>query len=198
MDWKLIDVTQETNHKFLNFFVLHYEVSDDNGTHPYSYFMASRHSKEELLVKTKAYRKADGVVLCLYREKGEGVEVLLTSQYRPPMGAYLTSFAAGLLDEGESVEQAAIREAYEEVGAVVSEVEVLASASPTSSGLSDELCAMALGKIEYMEDAHLEENEDISFSFVPLQEIPSILKDEKRVVPLNVRLTLLYLLKRFG
>ena len=197
MEWKLIDIEQETNHRFLNFFVLHYEISDDYGSRPYSYFMASRHGKEELLVKARQYGRPDGVVLALYRENQGNIEVLLTTQYRPPIGAYLTSFTAGLLDEGETVEEAAIREAYEEVGAKVSQVEVLAPASPSSSGLSDELVAMALAKIETMEAPHLEENEDISYTFVPLSALPAILEDKNRIIPLNVRLTLLYLLRRF-
>ena len=51
MDWKLKFVEQETDHRFLNFYTFHYEV-DGN---PYSYFVASRNKKEDLLVQTKDY-----------------------------------------------------------------------------------------------------------------------------------------------
>lgn len=198
MEWKLKNIIQETDHKFLNFFTLEYEVTQNGITRPYSYFMASRHDKEHLLAKTKQYGRPDGVIMALYEKGRDGISVLLTSQYRPAIGTYLTSFSAGLLDEGDDVISAAKREAEEEVGLLIDNVEVLAPASPTSSGLSDECCAIVLGEIVGRVSARLEENEDITSTMVPLKDIPGILKDPCRVVPLNVRLALLYLLSRFG
>lgn len=198
MEWKLVDIEQETEHKFLNFFTLHYEVKENGAIRPYSYFMASRHDKEHILAKTKDYSKPDGVVMALYKKDEEGVKVLLTSQYRPPIGAYLTSFTAGLLDEGDDVVSAAKREAKEEAGLLIDKVEVIAPPSPTSSGLSDELVSIVMAEVVGESNKHLEDFEDISTSFVPLSEIPDILKDPRRVVPLNVRLVLLLMLERFG
>ena len=198
MNWKLVDIVQETNHRFLNYFVLKYEVEDQGKTRPYEYYVASRHDKDHLLAKTKDYSRPDGVIMGLYRKIGEKVEVLLTSQYRPPIGTHLTSFPAGLLDEGEDVETAAKREAEEEVGVLIDHVETLVPPSPTSSGLSDELCAIVLGEVVGQKASALEECEDISSEFVPLEKIPAILKDPRRVVPLNVRLVLLHFLARFG
>ena len=198
MEWKLVDIEQETEHKFLNFFTLHYEVKENGVVRPYVYFMASRHDKEHILAKTKDYSKPDGVVMALYKKDEDGVKVLLTSQYRPPIGSYLTSFTAGLLDEGDDVVLAAKREAKEEAGLLIDKVEVITPPSPTSSGLSDELVSIVIAEVVGESHKHLEDFEDISTSFVPLSEIPNILKDPKRVVPLNVRLVLLLMLERFG
>ena len=198
MDWKLIDIKQETDHRFLNFFTLHFEITKNGVSHPYEYFLASRHDKEHLLAKTKNYQRPDGVVMGLYRVRDGKVEVLLTSQYRPPIGAYLTSFSAGLLEEGDDIVSAAKREAAEEAGVIIDCVEVLCPPSPTSSGLSDEMVALVFGEITGYTEKRLEDNEDITSSFVPLEEIPSILTDPNRIVPLNVRLMLLLMLERFG
>ena len=41
---------------------------------------------------------------------------MIIVQYRPPVEAFCVEFPAGLIDEGESPEQAAVRELREETG----------------------------------------------------------------------------------
>lgn len=41
---------------------------------------------------------------------------MIIIQYRPPVEAFCVEFPAGLIDEGESPEQAAVRELREETG----------------------------------------------------------------------------------
>jgi 8-oxo-dGTP pyrophosphatase MutT (NUDIX family) len=44
------------------------------------------------------------------------VSTMIIVQYRPPVEAFCVEFPAGLIDEGESPEQAAVRELREETG----------------------------------------------------------------------------------
>ena len=43
-------------------------------------------------------------------------ELVLIRQFRPPAEGYVIEFPAGLIDEGESEQEAAVRELYEETG----------------------------------------------------------------------------------
>jgi len=51
-------------------------------------------------------------------EKSTGPELLLQKQYRPPIDKVCIEVPAGLIDEGETAEQCAIRELKEETGYV--------------------------------------------------------------------------------
>ena len=56
--------------------------------------------------------------------KSSGAEILLQKQFRPPAGKVCIEIPAGLLDEGESAEECAVRELKEETGYVGKAVRV--------------------------------------------------------------------------
>src|SRR5215510_14967761 len=68
---------------------------------------------------------------------GEG-RIVLVRQYRHPVGRALWELPAGLLEKGESPEQAVRREIEEEVGRRAAEIEPLAVIHPTP-GFCDEV-----------------------------------------------------------
>ena len=175
-----------------------YDVTKIDGNHyDYEYFMATRHDKDHILPVTKDYSRPDGVTIPLYCVDEEGkVSVLLTSQFRPAIGRRVTSIPAGLLDEGDTdIKEAARREALEEAGAVIADLEVLAPTGTTSSGLSDETNAIVLGRIVSFKEKNLEDFEDISKKLVDLDELKKMLDDEELVFPLPLRCLCLYIME---
>lgn len=51
-------------------------------------------------------------------KSGLGPEIILQKQYRPPIDKVVIEVPAGLVDAGETAEQAAVRELKEETGYV--------------------------------------------------------------------------------
>ena len=194
MDWKLIKIDQETDHRFLNFYTFHYRVQDTD----YPYFVASRHKKDDLFVSTKNRERPDGVLILAIKEEPVP-SVLMVEQFRPPVNSYVWEFPAGLMEPSDSdLVETAKRESIEEAGVYLRDIRLLCPPSPTSVGLSDELLAVVEGKVDSLTQTHLERFEDIRARFVPLDEIRSMLEDKEHLIALNVRLCLLMLLERYG
>lgn len=61
----------------------------------------------------------DACVILAVLKHADGSEgVVVVKQFRPPVNAYTIELPAGLIDKGETVEQAAVRELKEECGCV--------------------------------------------------------------------------------
>ncbi|CAD6588883.1 MAG: hypothetical protein ASARMPRED_003755, partial [Alectoria sarmentosa] len=58
----------------------------------------------------------DGVGIVAILQKPSGPELLLQKQFRPPIDKLVIEVPAGLVDEGETVEESAVRELREETG----------------------------------------------------------------------------------
>lgn len=201
MEWKLIDVRQETNHPFLNYFVLVYDVIKDGKHKTYEYYMTSRKSKEELVPVLKKASKPDGVIIPLYYidPKTNELYFLLTTQFRPAVGLNITSVPAGLFEKDDTnIKEVAIREAKEEAGAIITDIEVIADIGTTSSGFSDETNGIVLARIKEFENKNLEEFEDIKTNLYSVKQVKEMLNDSNYFFALEVRTLLMYLLIRFN
>ena len=198
MNWRLSSLEKETNHPFLNFYVLHYDVLKEGVLKEHRYFLASRKEENGLRPFIHDYSNPDAVVIGLYRFREGKLEILLTKQFRPAIGNYVFSVPAGLIEGKETLNEAALREAKEEVGASkIENVEVLTPFSPTSSGLTDECNAFLMAEVKETSFTSLEEFEDINSKFVTIDQCLALFKDPKYIIPLHVRIWLMYMAERF-
>jgi ADP-ribose pyrophosphatase len=140
-------------------------------------------------VTVDVIRHAKSVVLIPMPEPGQ---VILIRQFRYAVGAALWELPAGSVDEGESPEQAAVRECHEEIGQVPQTVVRLAALYPTPGYCDEEMIFYRLSNLEEpASEAALDEDEDIEARVFELREAREMVRrgeivDMKTVVGLGM------------
>ncbi|KAK3369470.1 NUDIX hydrolase domain-like protein [Lasiosphaeria ovina] len=100
---------------------------------------------------------------------------LIVIQYRPPLDAYTVEWPAGLVDEGETAEEAAVREFKEETGYDCSVVSV-SPVQAADPGMSNANMQLVMVEVQVPEEdreqpqQRLEDGEHIETVIVPLAE----------------------------
>ena len=180
-------ITKQTDNKFLNMYKMEAVSREDT---VFDYYMASRADSVEGTMPVRKTLKADGVLIYgIYEGK-----VVLIRQYRYPLGGYVYEFPAGLVEKGEDVQKAAIREMYEETGLTLTPVDAGCYEKPffTSTGMTDETCAAVFGYLSGdVSNSHQEATEDIEVVLADKEECRRILKEE------NVAIMCAYMLMHF-
>lgn len=105
-------------------------------------------------------RKPDAVAVVARDDQGR---LLVIREKRPVVGGYLWSIPAGMIDDGETIEQAAIREVKEETGLDLDVSHGMIYRNTFSSpGWTDELVAIVAGTVRgEITDSNLQHQEDI-------------------------------------
>jgi ADP-ribose pyrophosphatase len=119
-------------------------------------------------VTVDVVRHPRSVVLIPVPEPGH---VVLIKQFRYAVNRFLWEFPAGSVDEGETPEQAAVRECHEEIGKVPATVVRLATMYPTPGYCDEEMVFFRLSNLEDPTyDAEADEDEDIEAKTYELRE----------------------------
>jgi ADP-ribose pyrophosphatase len=152
-----------------------YEISylDQNGMEK-SWQFTSRSDKPKCV--TKQFGMPDAVVIVPFHKSKD--RLVIIKEYRVPLGDYQYGFPAGLVDEGETVQQTCQRELKEETG--LNLTRIIKSSPPvySSSGMSDESVSMIYVECDGTpSNKGNEGSEDITTIFVSQSEASELCND---------------------
>ncbi|KAF9653371.1 hypothetical protein BDM02DRAFT_3135549 [Thelephora ganbajun] len=133
-------------------------------------------------------RKATGIdavaIFTLIRSKTNAfpLSTIVVEQYRPPVGKFVVEFPAGLVDENETPEQAALRELEEETGYVGEEiihVSPILAGDPGMTNATMKLVFVGVACEDQLEtpEQKLDDGESITIRVVELAKLNQILKE---------------------
>ena len=167
-------IEKKAGSKFLSFYEME-AVHRDGSSSPY--YMASRNDDGASLTAVTHTVRPNGVTIYSLLED----KVVLVRQYRYPLGGYVYEFPAGLVEPGEDIADAAVREMYEETGLVFAPITSPFSRPYFSSvGMTDESCCLVFGRCQGTPTSiHQENTEDIQVVLADRAECRRILAQEQ-------------------
>lgn len=164
----LKEITLLHDSKFLKKYQLSYENKKGKNKH---YEMVSRHEIKE---KKDLGNHLDGISIACFQNG----KLLLLKEFRMAVNRKIYNLCAGMVEDGESVEDCIKRELYEETGLSVKEILHILPPSFSAVGISDVLTQIAFVSVEGEFSDHSSENEEISPVFVSKKEARVILNEE--------------------
>jgi ADP-ribose pyrophosphatase len=183
-------IEQLTHEKWLNLYAATFEHDGHNGRWVY----ASRQSQPQTKHSAEAV-----IIVPVQRMRNKPPRLVMVKEFRIPVGDYVYAFPAGLIDPGESIEEAARRELREETGLEVVAVHRVTQPLYSSSGLTDEAVSMIFVDARAMpkKQPKLDASEDLQ---VLLLDFPAICRlCDDRSVRIEARAwTILYSYQQLG
>ncbi len=160
-----------TAEKWLNLFDVRYVARSGNEK---SWKIATR--QEEPKCVKENYDQPDAVVIVPFHKATD--KMVITREYRVPLNDYEYGFPAGLIDDGETVEEATQRELREETGLTVRRIIKRSPPIYSSAGMTDESVAMVYVECEGQPSARANtESEMIETLFISPDEALRLLSD---------------------
>ena len=131
-------------------------------------------SHKELTSVDDIGQKPSGISIVATKED----KLLLLREFR--MGANRTIFnlCAGMIEDGESIEECIARELYEETGLKLSKIQKILRPSFAAVSFSDATSYTAFVEVEGEFEDHTSNNEDINAAFYSKEEVKELLETE--------------------
>lgn len=168
---KLESINKVHEGKFITRYDITYRTGNDNVK---VYEMISRNKnisgKDEI-----KNNNIDAVVIIMHSKDGE--EVLLNREFRMAADEWVYNFPAGLIEPGETIEQAAGRELKEETGLDIVEITDVIGESYSAIGFSNEKNECVVGVAEGIICDSDSEYEEIKAAWYTKDEVRKLLKE---------------------
>lgn len=157
-------------------FITRYDVDYVTGEgNPKTYEIISRNGDIRSLEDLQN-KKPNAVVMVLTDAQGE--RILINREYRMAMAQWIYNFPAGLIDPGESAEESAKRELWEETGLRLMRIDDVLDNSYSAVGFSNErnVCIFGIAEGEFRKSTS--DAEEIVPGWYTKEEIKRLLRTE--------------------
>ena len=132
-------------------------------------------SRKEITCKEELGLRPSGVSIVAY----QGDKILLLKEFRMSINKSIFNLCAGMMEEGESIEECIERELYEETGLKVSKVISILPPSFAAVGFSDTTTFAAFVEVEGEIEDHSSINEDIQAGLYTREEVKELMETEE-------------------
>lgn len=130
-------------------------------------------SRKELHSVEDLGKKVSGVSIVAYQND----KMLLLKEFRMGIGKEIYNLCAGMLEEGETIEECIRRELYEETGLSVKKIDTILPASYSAVAISDIKTNIAIVEAEgSLSSEHASENEAIKPAFYSVGELKQLIQ----------------------
>lgn len=119
--------------------------------------------------------KVSGVSIVAYYED----KILLLREFRMGVNRLIYNLCAGMIEEGESLEECIQRELYEETGLSVKRIRNILPPSFAAVAFSDVKTQIAFVDVKGCFEDHTSENEQINAAFYSREEVHDLLETEE-------------------
>jgi len=106
-------------------------------------------------------------------------KLLLLHEFRMGVNKFIYNLCAGMMEEGESIEECIARELYEETGLKVKKIHTILPPSYAAVAISDVKTYIAFAEVEGEMSDHTSENEMIQAKFYDKKAVLKLLETEE-------------------
>jgi ADP-ribose pyrophosphatase len=183
-------VEKLTNERWVNLFAATFEHNGHGGR----WVFASRKDKPHTGLTNDAV-----IIVPVLRNPGEAPRLVLIREFRVPVGSYVYGLPAGLIEQGEPIEEAIRREIREETGFEVTAIHRITQPLLSSSGLTDEAAALAFIDVQGPPESaqYLEASEEIQVLLLDYEEVRRLCDDNTALIDAKAW-TILFLYRSLG
>ena len=166
---KLIRMNKVDGGKYLHRYELVYENRLGKEKH---YEIVSR---REIASPEELGKKSSGISMIVTMDH----KLLLLKEFRMAINRSVYNLCAGMINPGETIEECAARELYEETGLTVKKITKILPASYSAVAISDIMTNIVYVESEgNISNEHFSENEEIRAAFYSAKEIAAMLETE--------------------
>lgn len=155
--------------KFLTYYVADY-INREGNKKEYEFVSRNRN----LSLESFAPKKISAVAMVVFSKDRK--RILMQKEFRLACNNWVYNFPAGLIDSGESFEQAAIREIKEETGLDVISVDAVLPPAYSAQGMSDELISLVIVRCDGEISGSCFADEEIEARWFTKEEAGELLK----------------------